>query len=67
MGRIPISIGKNDDGYSVSFESFAHSKLGFTTVRELGPAEIVEISPSDGIVQLSAPKTEMKVWKTFNV
>ncbi len=31
LGRLPVLIGKDADGYSVSFESFAYSKLGFNT------------------------------------
>ncbi|MBE5741997.1 MAG: amidophosphoribosyltransferase [Clostridiales bacterium] len=61
MGRIPVIVGKNEDGYSVTFESFANSKLGFRQIKELGPAEIVEISPDDGVVQLSPPQKEMKI------
>lgn len=59
-GRIPIAIGKNDDGYSVSFESFAYQKLGYFDERELGPGEIVEIT-KDKITQLKAPGKEMKM------
>ena len=29
LGRLPIIIGKNEDGYSVSFESYAFEKLGY--------------------------------------
>jgi len=47
VGRLPIVIGKSDDGYSVSFESFAYQKLGYVDEKELGPGEIVEISPSE--------------------
>ena len=61
LGRIPVIIGKNEDGYSVSFESFANTKLGFANVKELGAGEIVEISPEDGIVQLSAPQQKMRI------
>ncbi len=60
LGRLPILVGKNDEGYCVSFESFAYQKLGYEDERELGPAEIVEISP-DGITQLSPPGEEMKI------
>ncbi len=60
LGRLPILIGKREDGYSVSFESFAHQKLGFEDERELGPAEIVEIAP-DGYRQLAAPQQEMRM------
>ena len=60
MGRIPVQIGKNEDGYCVSFERFAYTKLGYEHVRELGPGEIVELSP-DSVVQLAAPGKEMRV------
>ena len=60
LGRIPIQIGKNEDGYCASFEEFAFTKLGYELVKELGPGEIVELSP-DGITQLAAPGKEMKI------
>ncbi len=60
VGRIPVIIGKNEDGYAVSFESFAYKKLGYDDEKELGPAEIVEITP-EGITQLAEPGKEMKI------
>ena len=43
LGRLPILIGKSDDGYCVSFESFAYQKLDYEDEKELGPGEIVKI------------------------
>ena len=60
MGRIPVQIGKNEDGYCASFEEFAFTKLGYELVKELGPGEIVELFP-DKMVQLAEPGKEMKV------
>ena len=60
MGRLPIVIEKNEDGYCVTFEDYAGEKLGYEVVRELGPGEIVEISP-DGVEQLSGPRADMKI------
>ena len=60
MGRIPVQIGKNEDGYCASFEEFAFTKLGYEKVCELGPGEIVELTP-DRMTQLSAPGTEMRM------
>lgn len=60
LGRLPVQIGRCDNGYCVSFESFAYKKLGYSDDRELGPAEIVEIS-ADGITQLSPPQKEMRI------
>ncbi len=60
LGRIPVQIGKNDDGWCASFEQFAYTKLGYEHVKELGPGEIVELSP-EGMVQLAAPGDEMRM------
>ena len=60
LGRIPVQIGKNEDGYCASFEEFAFTKLGYEKVCELGPGEIVELSP-DGMTQLVAPGKEMRI------
>ncbi len=60
LGRIPVIIGKNDDGYSVSFEFFAFEKLGYVTEKELGPGEIVELT-ADSMTQLSSAGKEMKM------
>lgn len=54
VGRLPLLVGKNENGYAVSFESFAYQKLGFVDEKELGPGEIVKIKP-DGITVLSPP------------
>ncbi len=60
VGRIPVIIGKGEDGYCVTFESFAALKLDFEKERELGPGEIVELSP-DEMIQLRKPGKEMKM------
>ena len=60
MGRIPVQIGKDEYGYCASFEEFAFTKLGFVKVKELGPGEIVELSP-DSMTQLAAPGKEMRM------
>ena len=60
LGRLPVVIGRNDNGYCVSFESFAYKKLEYEDFRELGPGEIVEIT-SDSMKQLSPPGKEMRI------
>lgn len=60
FGRLPVIIGKNKDGYSVSFEHFAFEKLGYVKERELGPGEIVELY-HNSMTQLSAPRDEMHI------
>lgn len=59
-GRIPVQIGKNPKGYAVSFESFAYQKFGYEDEMELGPGEVVEVTP-EGIRQLMAPGKKKKV------
>lgn len=59
-GRTPLVVGKREDGYCVSFESFAYINLGYTDYKELGPAEIVYIT-ADGVETVSSPGEEMKI------
>lgn len=60
MGRLPVVLGKNEDGYCVTFEDYAGIKLGYEVARELGPGEIVEISPN-GEKVLMPPSKKKKV------
>ena len=60
MGRIPVQIGKDENGYAVSFEQFAYTKLGYDHVMELGPGEIIELTP-DAMIQLVKPSKEMRM------
>ncbi|MCH5191194.1 MAG: amidophosphoribosyltransferase [Oscillospiraceae bacterium] len=59
-GRTPLTIGQKEDGYCVSFESFAYINLGYTDYRELKPAEIAFITP-EGVKTVAAPKEEMRI------
>ena len=60
LGRLPVLIGKNEDGYCVSFESFAYHKLDYEDFYELGPREIVKMS-ADGIETLSPAGEDMRI------
>ena len=60
MGRLPVLVGRNAYGCCVSFESFAYHKLGYQDCYELGPREIVRVTPS-GVEQMSAPGEEMRI------
>ena len=60
LGRIPVLVGQNLEGCCVSFESFAYHKLGYQDYYELGPGEIVRITP-EGVEQLAAPGKDMKI------
>lgn len=59
-GRTPIVIGQKEDAFCASFESFAFINLGYTDCRELGPGEIVFITP-ESVETLSPPRQEMKI------
>ena len=60
LGRTPLVVGRKEDAYCVSFESFAYINLGYTDYRELGPAEIVLVTP-EGVEQMSPPGEKMKI------
>lgn len=59
-GRLPVLIGRGEDCFCVTFESFAYQKLGCEDEKELGPGEIVEIA-HDGIRCLAKPLKEKKI------
>lgn len=59
-GRTPVTVGRKEDAYCVSFESFAYLNLGYAPERELGPAEIAVITP-EGVQSLAAPGKDMKI------
>ena len=60
LGRLPVLIGKSEDGHCVSFESFAYHKLGYEDAYELGPREIVKVT-ADGFETLSPAGKEMRI------
>ncbi|MBQ7313520.1 MAG: amidophosphoribosyltransferase [Clostridia bacterium] len=60
LGRTPIVLGRKDEGYCASFESFAYLNLGYSDFRELGPGEIVVMTP-EGVRTLVAPGKDMKI------
>ena len=59
-GRTPIVIGKKEDAYCATFESFAFLNLGYEEEKELGPGEIVVINDME-CRTLVQPGTEMKI------
>ncbi|MCX4306949.1 MAG: amidophosphoribosyltransferase [Acetatifactor sp.] len=60
MGRTPVSIGKKEDAFCISFESFAYLNLGYAPERELGPGEIAIVT-AEGVQSLVAPGKDMKI------
>lgn len=60
-GRLPIIIGSRDDGYCVSFESFAFQKLGYAIYREMLPGEIVKITSKRAEVLSEGHINDLKI------
>ncbi len=60
LGRTPIVIGEKEGSYIAVFESFSFLNLGYVTKKELGPAEIVFMTP-DGIETVSKPQEKMRI------
>lgn len=60
VGRTPVIIGKKENAYCASFESFAYLNLGYEDCKELGPGEIVFMTP-EGVETVSPPGKEMKI------
>lgn len=59
-GRTPLVVGRKEDAFCVSFEDFAYINLGYSNYKELGPAEIVFVTP-ESVETVSEPKEEMKI------
>ena len=60
FGRLPVHVGRDSHGYCVAFESFAYQKLGYEDECELGPGEIVEITPEE-VTVLSPPGEKRRI------
>ncbi len=60
LGRTPIIIGKKDEAFCASFESFAYLNLGYENYNELGPGEIDFITP-EAVEVVSPPLEDMKI------
>ncbi len=59
-GRTPVVIGRKDGAFCASFENFAYKNLGYNDYKELGPGEVVVLTPKN-CVTLSQPGTKMKI------
>ena len=60
VGRLPVLIGKNENGFCVAMESFSYLKLGYEDYKELGSGEIVEIT-SDNLTVLEKPGDKSRI------
>lgn len=60
VGRTPVILGKKEDAFCAAFESFAFFNLGYEPYRELGPGEVVFLTP-ESAETLVKPQEEMKI------
>ena len=59
-GRTPLVIGNKEDSYCMAMESFSFQNLGYHSLKELGPGEIVIVN-EEGIKTLMAPGSKMRI------
>ena len=59
-GRTPVTVGRKEDAFCVSFESFAYLNLGYAPERELGPGEVAIVTPEEVKTLVPASK-DMKI------
>jgi len=60
LGRTPVVSGRKDGAFCVTLESSALPNLGYEVVRDLGPGEIVRITP-DGVEVVAPPGKHMQI------
>jgi amidophosphoribosyltransferase len=60
LGRTPVSIGRKDESLAASLETCAFPNLDYELERDLGPGEVVLLTP-DGVEQKAPPGREMQI------
>lgn len=60
LGRTPLMVGEKEGSYCVAFESCTFPNLGYKFKYELGPGEIVLLTP-DGMERIAPPGDKMKI------
>jgi amidophosphoribosyltransferase len=60
MGRTPLIVGKKAGSYCVSSESCTFANLGYSFDYELGPGEIILLTP-DGLEKIAPPRDKMQI------
>ena len=60
LGRTPIVIGKKEGAYAATSETTAFPNLDYTTVRDIGPGEIVRLR-ADSIEVLQKPFSKCQI------
>jgi amidophosphoribosyltransferase len=60
FGRTPLIIGEKEGSFCMTMESSSFPNLGYSLKHELGPGEIIQITP-DGMAQKRAPAESMRI------
>lgn len=60
LGRTPVAIGRKEGAFCAAFESFSYLNLGYSEYKELGPGEIVVMTP-EAVTTLVQPGEQMKI------
>jgi amidophosphoribosyltransferase len=60
LGRTPVVVGRREGAFAVAMESSALPNLGYQPVRDLGPGEIVRVTP-DGVETVAPPGEHMQI------
>ena len=60
LGRTPVIIGRKDGAHAATLESCAFPNLGYATVRDLGPGEIV-LMTAEGAETKAPPGKRMQM------
>lgn len=60
-GRLPIIIGRNDNGYCLASESFSFQKLGYSIYKELEAGEIAKLTPESCETLSAGDPSKMKI------
>jgi amidophosphoribosyltransferase len=60
LGRTPVIMGRGPKGYAVTMETSAFPNLGYETVKELGPGEVVFVTP-EGIEERVPSGSQLQI------
>jgi len=60
LGRTPVIIGRKPGAFAVTMETCAFPNLGYTAEKDLGPGEIVHVTPN-GCEQKRPPGDRMRI------
>jgi amidophosphoribosyltransferase len=64
LGRTPVIIGSKPGAYAVTMETCAFPNLGYQTLKELGPGEVVLLTP-EGVETVSLPRHNCRMCTFF--